>query len=82
MGSLIFSLLLPLDQEWHVSTGRGIPTERGNKEGEGSIFYVAHNAAQEPILYYFGQVHIGGSFKGSWANGESLEPDRFCKKIT
>ena len=39
---------------------------------------VAQNVAQEPILCYSGQVHIGGLLKAYWAKGESLGPDRLC----
>ena len=39
------------------------------------VIDVAQNVAQEPIFYYYGQVLIGGPFKGFWALGESLGPD-------
>ena len=39
---------------------------------------VAHNVAQEPILYFFGPIHIEGPFKFFWAKGESLRLDIFC----
>ena len=40
----------------------------------------AQNVAQEPIFYYYGQVLIGGPFKGFWALRESLGPDTFVKQ--
>ena len=41
---------------------------------------VAHNAAQEPTLYYSGPIFIGGPLKAYWAKGESLGPDTFVRK--
>ena len=45
-----------------------------------NCFYdVAENIAQEPILCYSRQVHIGGPLNAYWAKGESLGLDTYCR---
>ena len=41
---------------------------------------VAQKVAQESILFYYGQVRIGGPFKANSDKGESLELDRLCRR--
>ena len=41
---------------------------------------VGQNVAQEPTLYYYGPIYIGGPLNAYWAKGASLGPDTFVRK--
>ena len=41
---------------------------------------VGQNVSQEPTLYYYGLIYIGGTLNAYWAKGASLGPDTFVRK--